>query len=132
MKKLPKMSTSALLEEVSKRGYFTSKVPHSRSGLKFKADLKRWAGNVYKFGVVSCTHLGSKYQQITALHDFYALCGKIGVDTVFHCGDVVDGEHMWRGHEYDLFALGADEQIKYAVANYPKVKGIKTKAISGN
>lgn len=132
MKLPPKLSTAFLIEEVEKRGFFTSKVPPSRSGLKFKADLKRWAGGVYKFGVVSCTHLGSKYQQLTHLNTFYALCKKQGVDTVFHCGDVVDGEHMWRGHEYDIFALGADSQIKYAVENYPKVKGISTKMISGN
>jgi len=130
--KKQKMSVAGLLAEVKAKGYFVSKVPPSRSGLKFKADLKRWKGNVYRFGVISCTHLGSKYQQISHLHSFYGLCKKEGVYTVFHCGDVVDGEKIYRGMEYELFAHGADQQVDYAVKFYPRVEGIVTKAISGN
>ena len=130
--KAPRLTNLKILELARERGYFVSKVPKSRSGLKFKTDLKRWNGDTYKFAVISCTHLGSKYQQLTALNSFYSLCARSGITTVFHCGDIVDGEHMWRGHEYDIFALGADAQIKYAVKSYPKIRGMQTKIISGN
>lgn len=127
-----KLTNKELLDELSKRGYFASKVPPQVSGNTFIADDTKVSGNKYKFAVISCTHLGSKYQQLTHLYTFYDVCQKRHVRTVFHCGDLVDGERVYRGQEYELFVHGADDQIDYAVQNYPKVKGIKTIAILGN
>jgi hypothetical protein len=57
-----KTTNASLIEELKKRGYFVSKVPPTASGKTFKADPKKMSGRKYRFGVVSCTHLGSKYQ----------------------------------------------------------------------
>lgn len=129
---LSNLSNRELLDEIEGRGFFVSKVPPTVSGKTFSVDVKKMAGNKYRFGVISCTHIGSKYQQLTHLHTFYNVCKKRGVDTILHCGDLIDGEKIYRGQEYELFLHGADAQRDYAISNYPKIKGIQTKVILGN
>lgn len=129
---LAKVEVSELLKEMQGRGYYIAKAPLTKSGQVFKGDLTRFRGGKYRFGVVSDTHLCSRHQQITALWDFYRLCGRKRIDTVFHCGDLVDGEKIYRGQEYELFVHGADGQTDYAVEHYPRVKGVSTRVIAGN
>jgi predicted phosphodiesterase len=129
---LEKATNVTLIEELKKRGYFVSKVPPTASGKTFKPDIRQMSGRKYRFGVVSCTHLGSKYQQLTHLYTFYKYCKRKGVDTVLHCGDLVDGEKIYRGQEYELHTHGATAQKRYCVDNYPHVTGIKTLVIMGN
>jgi predicted phosphodiesterase len=129
---LTDVEVGELLKEVQGRGYYIAKAPLTKSGQVFKGDLKRWSGNKFKFGVVADTHLCSRYQQLTSLWDFYRLCGRRKIDTVFHCGDLVDGEKIYRGQEYELFVHGADGQTEYAVEHYPRVNGVTTRLIAGN
>ena len=129
---LAEVEVRELLKEVQGRGYYIARVPLTKSGQTFKGDLTRWKGNKFRFGVVSDTHLGSRYQQLTALWDFYRICQRRQVGTVFHCGDLVDGEKMYRGQEYELFIHGADGQTEYAIEHYPRLKGVSTRIISGN
>lgn len=129
---LVKINTVDLLETLKERGYFVSKVPPAVSGKTFNADLKKMSGEKYVFGVISCTHIGSKFQQLTHLHTFYNVCKQRKAKLILHCGDFIDGEKIYRGMEYELFLHGADAQIRYSVENYPKVPGIKTKVIMGN
>lgn len=85
------------------------------------------------FGLISDTHLCNKNQQLTFLNQFYDLCQKKGIRTVYHCGDVSDGFYKNRAeHIYELFKLGFDEQAEYIIENYPKRDGIVTKFITGN
>jgi predicted phosphodiesterase len=131
--KLADVKVEELLKEVQGRGYYIAKTPIANSGQTFKGDLKRWSGRKYRFGVVSDTHLCSRQQQISALTDFYHICGRQKIDTIFHAGDLVEGNgRLYRGQEYDIFAHGADAQTKYVVDHYPKVEGIQTQVISGN
>lgn len=127
-----KFTNKELIEMLKGRGYFVSRVPPTASGKTFQADFTKMAGRKYRFGVLSCSHLGSKYQQLTHLYTFYKYCKRKRVKEVLHCGDVVDGEKMYRGQEYELFIHGADAQTRYAIDNYPKIKGIKTRMILGN
>lgn len=86
-----------------------------------------------KFGIVSDTHLGSRKEMLNELHTFYAICKKSGVNTIFHCGDILDGNgRMYRGQLSEIHTYGAMAQAKYVVKNYPKVEGIKTYFINGN
>lgn len=121
-----------VLKEVQKRGYYVAKTPVTRRGQVFKGDLTRWKGKKYAFGVVSDTHIGSRYQQLSHLATFYTICSRRRIPVIFHCGDLVDGEKMYRGQEYEIFAHGADAQREYTVAHYPKRSGVTTYAISGN
>lgn len=89
-------------------------------------------GNKLKFGLLGDTQLGSKYQQLTYLHDVYDIFENEGIKKVFHSGDIIDGEDMYQGHRYELHTIGSDAQIEYAVENYPRRDGIETEFITGN
>lgn len=93
-----------------------------------------WKGDrIIRFGVVSDTHLGNKFQQMTYLNEFYDTCLEQGISTVYHAGDMTDGYYTSRGGQvYELFKIGFDEQKNYIVDNYPKRNGIITKFILGN
>jgi predicted phosphodiesterase len=130
---LSELEINELLGEIQKRGYYIAKTPVTRSGATFRGDLKRWHGNTYKFGVVSDTHLCSRYQALSALWDFYRILARRKIETCFHCGDLLEGSgKLYRGQEFEIFVHGADAQTEYAINNYPKAKGVQTIIISGN
>lgn len=89
-------------------------------------------GKSHKFGYVTDTHLGSLYADMALLNFSYDVFASEGVSTVFHSGDIVDGIKMYRGHEYELSAFGADGQVDNVVNEYPRRKGITTYFITGN
>lgn len=84
------------------------------------------------FGLIGDTHLCSKYTQISSLAQFYIECKLRNVDTVYHCGDIDDGDQMRVGHVYELYKHGADEHIDHITNIYPVVSGVTTKFITGN
>jgi len=87
----------------------------------------------YRIGIVSDTQMCSRFQQVTLLHDAYADFDKRRVDFVLHGGDLVDGKHMYRGQENEVFKHGADEQAEYVIENYPKTElRYKTYIVGGN
>lgn len=120
-----------LIAELQAQGYTVTKDRHQIAA-EHKIELARWKGKALRFGVVSDTHLGSNWQQLTHLRTFYHLAKRRGVSVIFHSGDLVDGEKIYRGQEYGIHVHGADAQVKYAVEYYPKVAGITTKVIAGN
>ena len=93
----------------------------------------KWDGTkVLRFAILGDTQFGSKYSQITYLHDFYDLCVKEGITDVYHTGDITDGLKMRPGHEYELYVISADELRDDVAKNYPKRDGITTHFITGN
>ncbi len=95
-----------------------------------KAD---WSGTqTLRFAIMGDTQIGSKYAQLTYLHQFYDLCEKEGITSVYHTGDITDGLKMRPGHEYELYEISADEMRDDVVANYPQRKDITTYFITGN
>jgi len=118
-----------LLEEVGKRGYFAAKQPPQR-GDTFKVDLK---GKSFRFGVVSDSHFGSRYTQLTDLETCYDFFVTEKVKTVLHCGDLTDGtSRMHPGQEFELCIHGLDNMVQYCIDKYPVRRGVRTKIISGN
>lgn len=92
-----------------------------------------WDGTTtLRFAVISDTHFGSVYAQITHLHDFYDYCEREGITDVYHAGDITDGLKMRPGHEYELYTISADGQLADVVKNYPQRNGITTHFITGN
>lgn len=93
----------------------------------------KWDGaKTIKFGIMGDTQFGSKYAQITYLHQYYDLCELEGITDVYHTGDVTDGLKMRTGHEYELYEISADEMRDDVIKNYPKRDGITTHFITGN
>ena len=92
-----------------------------------------WTGDkIIRFGLMGDTQINSKYTQLTHVHDFYDICQREGIETVYHTGDMDEGEEMRMGHKYECYTQGADDHIAEIVRVYPKRKGIITKFITGN
>ena len=85
-----------------------------------------------KFGVVSDSHLSSKKERLEELRELYGVFKSEGVNHVFHTGDITDGWGVYRGQEFEVKHFGQEEQIDYAVKNYPQEEGITTEFITGN
>ena len=63
-----------------------------------------WEGErVIRFGLMGDTQINSKYTQLTHLHRFYDICAELGIDKVFHTGDIDEGEQMRPGHQYECY-----------------------------
>jgi biotin operon repressor len=92
-----------------------------------------WKGDrIIRFGLMGDPQFNSKYCQITHLHDYYDICQKEGIKTVYNTGDIDEGEEMRVGHKYECYNQGADDHIEEIVKNYPKREGIVTEFITGN
>lgn len=89
-------------------------------------------GKPFRFGVLSCTHFGSIYEEIGITHALYDWFKQEGIDMVYHCGDITEGCGRRKGQEYEIHKHGADQQIDWTVEQYPYIKGIKTHLITGN
>ena len=95
--------------------------------------IREWSGNqIFSFGLISDTHINSKYTQLTYLQKFYEICSQRGIKDIYHAGDIDEGEQMRTGHQYDCYTQGADDHIDEIVTNYPRIDGITTHFITGN
>lgn len=95
-------------------------------------DLNLLGNRQITFGLISDTHFNSKYCQLTYLNKFYDICQELGIDTVYHAGDIDEGENMRPGHVYENYTQGADDHVKEIIKNYPYREGITTAFITGN
>jgi predicted phosphodiesterase len=100
---------------------------------RFNVQTKNFAGGRFSVGVVTDTHLGSRFQQLTLLNAAYDYFAENGIDTVLHVGDVGAGNgSMYRGQVYEIFVQSADDRFDYIHKNYPRRDGMKTLMVSGN
>lgn len=83
-----------------------------------------------RIGIVSDTHICSKFWQPTYLKMAYDHMRSMGITEVYHCGDITDGFYKERMEE--SYAFGADAQVDEVVKCYPRVEGMKTYFITGN
>jgi predicted phosphodiesterase/biotin operon repressor len=89
---------------------------------------------VVRFGIVSDTHLGSKYAMVDRLEEAYNLFEEQEITTVLHAGDMVDGNgRIFAGQMRELSIIPTPEMMALEVLNrYPRRKGIITHWIAGN
>jgi len=127
--KLEQIKLNELLEEVSKRGFIsTRKELIIDRTYKFARKLKP-----FKIGIIADTHIGSTCQQITFLHEAYKIMKVEGVKKVLHAGDLTEGNgKQFKGQMYEMFLHGADSMVDYIIKNYPQIKGITTYIIGGS
>lgn len=93
----------------------------------------KWDGTqIIKIAIMGDTQFGSKYAQMTYLHNFYDICEMEGIHDVYHTGDITDGLKMRPGHEYELYEHSADGQLETVCKHYPMRNGITTHFITGN
>ena len=85
-----------------------------------------------KIGIVSDTHLGSKYCALKKLKEFYKILEDEGVDVIIHAGDLTDGNgRVYKGQLNEVYVYGFDDMLDYVVNEYPE-SSVKTMLISGN
>ncbi len=100
------------------------------TGSEKKLDIKNWQGKILRFGFVSDTHLGSKFERMDVLNALYDIYADEGIDTVYHGGNIIDGE--CRFNKYEIHTRGLTPQVEYCVQNYPKKKNVKTLFITAD
>ena len=99
-------------------------------GSEKKLNIKNWQGDKLRFGFVADTHLGSKFERLDVLNTLYDIYADEGIDTVYHGGNIVDGE--CRFNKYEIHTQGLTPQVDYCINNYPQKKGVKTFFITGD
>ena len=82
-----------------------------------------------RFGAIGDTHLGSKYERLDCLEDWYSHAASRDVRTVLHAGNWIDGEASFNQH--DLAVHGLDAQMAYLAKHHPSRPGLETWAIAG-
>ena len=95
-------------------------------------NVHKYFGRRIRFGIVSDNHLGSYYENIEVLRLAYKIFQREGIRRVYNAGDILDGEKMYRGQEYEIHSHGAGRQVEYACKVYPKADNITTYFITGN
>lgn len=127
------LNDNDLVSELSRRGYAVhiETLPQDvHREIKIKRFLQE---SCIKLGVVSCTHFGSRYQQLTALREFYRVCSHREIPIIANCGDVHEGDgKQHKGQLYEMFIMGWDNQLDYSIENYPREEGITTYLIDGS
>jgi len=83
-------------------------------------------------GIISDTHFGSKYAQITNLHRCIEEMYHDGVRQVLFCGDLTAGDKIYRGQIHDVVTPSGPEQAALAIAYLPQHDGLTYYMIGGN
>jgi hypothetical protein len=121
-------SRGAALQERGGRWHLDT-IPPAGSSRQDGPQLLSDDDGVIVFGAVGDTHLGSKYERLDCLNDYYNQFERWGISTVLHAGNWIDGEATFNRH--DLKVHGMDAQMKYLAEHYPQRKGVETWAIAG-
>lgn len=84
-----------------------------------------------KIGVISDTHIGSKYFNEELLDKAFQYFKKQKVDAVYHAGDVLEGMSGRPGHIYELSEAGLSAQLEKAT-NVFSLTDLPIYGITGN
>jgi predicted phosphodiesterase len=126
LESLPDEEAIRILEQ---RGYIVQRPAPPKAETVAIDHLAR--GQRLRLAVVSCTHLGSRYQQLTALREFCAYAAKRAkVDAFVHAGDITDGPVKRHRNPHEVFKHTYDAALDYAAEVLPK--GRPWYVISGN
>lgn len=88
--------------------------------------------NEIMFGIVSDTHGSSKYAATEQLTKFYEFAYSLGVREMLHAGDIIDGLGNYEGQIFEQTAQGLSLQVDALAETYPRLDGMRTRAILGN
>lgn len=87
-------------------------------------------GKRQKVGVISDTHLGSKYCLRPQLQEFIEYAYSQGVRDILHPGDVLDG--MYKHGLWEVSHSGLEAQAQDLYETLPQLPGLSYRAITGN
>lgn len=128
---------SALIEEATAKGIdvhlendhvgFRSKTPADRV---HDTEIPPVVGSRQLVGVISDTHLGSKWCLRSRLIDFVHHAYSRGVREILHPGDMLDGQY--HHSTFEVSHVGLDAQIEDLFQTLPQLPGLTYHAIAGN
>lgn len=102
------------------------------SSFVYEASPALFKGEQIRFAVCSDTHLGSREERLGELHVAYDVIAADEIGVVYHPGDLVAGMGVYRHQLRDLKVVGFDEQVAYAIEQYPRRDGVVTEIVAGN
>lgn len=88
-------------------------------------------GDTFEFGVITDTHIGSKYFHPGRLMEAFDTFRNEGIETILHVGDVTEGMSSREGHVFECSEIGFDNQRDRAVELLGQWEG-DIYAIDGN
>ena len=91
-----------------------------------------FTGEIVRIGVLTDTHLGSKYTNPEYLLEAFDQFDEIGVDMVVHAGDVTEGLSHRPGHMYECTHVGYEAQKRHAIEALSQWDQSPFYMISGN
>ncbi len=126
----------ALIEQAGKQ-HIEIHVEHDHVGIKtvFEEKIRDVGvapvvGEEQKIGVISDTHLGSKYCLREQLRDFVLYAYSQGVREILHPGDILDG--MYHHGMFEVSHVGLDDQAQDLFDVLPQLPGLSYRMITGN
>jgi len=135
--RVARMSIDALMDHLAEAGYLIVRdgprariVREPRTAGRGHKDASPLVGEWRRIGVVSDTHLCSKYCRLDVLNAAYDRFAAERITEVYHAGNLADGECKF--NQYDLLAHGVTDQAMYCLDHYPYRPGITTHYISGS
>jgi len=85
---------------------------------------------VTPIGFIADTHIGSKYERLDALNNFYDRCVQLRVKQVFVAGNIIEGDS--RFNTFSTYVRGVNDQTKNFIEKFPYRRGITTYFITGD
>jgi hypothetical protein len=129
---LPLGDVDVILRDMSARGYNVLDGVLSRRGGAPAVQVEHFFGPEARFGIVSDTHIGNNHALEEQLHEAYEVFRREGITTVYAPGNLLDGEKTYRGQEYEIKVMGADNVVAFLADVWPKVEGITTYHIASS
>lgn len=88
--------------------------------------------NKFNFMVLSDTHIGNVYENISLVKNLYKYAEEHNVKYVFHLGDLVEGNSLKESKDFRIKRFTVNDQVDYLTRMYPKHDSINTMYILGN
>lgn len=128
----PKMTDAAKIAAKLSDAELSALLKSSNVPTKSDNPTYSFEGETVRFGVLTDTHIGSKYFNENRLLSAFEEFEKQNVAMVFHCGDVVEGVSNRAGHVYECSEFGYQAQKDRAVDLFKKFNHCPIHTISGN
>lgn len=125
-------TADAVLRDMSARGYNVVDGVISKQASGKRATVEHFYGDTVRFGIVSDTHIGNHHELTHELGEAYEVFRREGIAEVYCPGNLLDGEKTYRGQEYEIYTMGAENVVANLARVWPKVPGITTHHVASS
>ena len=126
---------SALLGELHQhfsKAELRAMIKGKKTATESHSAIHNFDGETITLGVLSDTHIGSKYTDDSYIEDACREFDRAGVDMVCHAGDVCEGMSNRAGHVLECTEIGYHHQRAKAIQIFGRYGGAPMYFISGN